>query len=99
MLWKEAKYCILSKCWASIQIEEEHFLRNQSVLITYLPSSTTKAIWVKPQISVRDLKKWGGKVVVMNKVAPDELAFMAGCVEAWVGGDETDKEAGAVTFH
>lgn len=37
--------------------------------------------------------------MVMNKVAPDELAFMAGCAEALVGGDETDKEAGAVTFH
>ena len=56
-------------------------------------------IWVKPQILVWDLKTWGGKVVVVNKVAPDELAFTAGCAEAWVGGDETDTKARAVTFH
>lgn len=49
-------------------------------------------IWVKPQILVRDLKKWGGKTGVMNKVAPDDTAL-------WWGVQKRKQEGMGLTVH
>lgn len=69
----EVKQHTLTEHWVPIQTEEKKCI-NLSISITWLHESATFTISMKLQISMQDLRMWGGKSMVMSNVAPESLS-------------------------